>query len=333
MGSCVREVSRRPTARVGRIFEGHLQRLRAAHARGHRPRGSSARRVGRRSDAARGREGADRGRRAAREQGLLLRRRRARPRARDRARHAGLRRPRTSTSRSTSRWYRAGGMRASESHRVALPRRADPRHAAAADDPALLRPRRDPHRGLLGGHARHGGRGDARKSSRPSPRPTTCGRWPPAGIVTAIETIDRWFERAAHDDRPVDPAPAGRRDRRRDDPRRGVARDRLAPVRDGHGSSTAPAATSSCSCCSTGSTRSRPGWAASGSKPARNALGAVAAVELLGLGLVALRPCASRPRRSRSWSCASVSVACAAASDISLSAFVDRLFIVSQAWW
>ena len=97
-------------------------------------------------------------------------------------------------------WYRAGGMRASESHRV---------HFHGAPVLATLQPltsqpyfARDAIRtaacwaGMLDAaveaHCRHW---------RTSPEnPTTSGRSAAGNIVTAIETIDRWFERAATDD-------------------------------------------------------------------------------------------------------------------------------------
>ena len=158
---------------VGRLFEGHLNALSSgSRSTGIDPEEHLARRVGRRSAPERGRAGAHvESDGAPRREGVLLRRRRARPGARDCA-ASGQPRSSTSTSHATSRstasWYRAGGMRASESHRVvfhgapvlaaARARRARPRAVVlratrsaprrpgrgsldAAADAALARPR------------------------------------------------------------------------------------------------------------------------------------------------------------------------------------------------
>ena len=129
-------------------------------------------------------------------------------------------------------WYRAGGMRASESHRVVF-------HGApilATLQPLTTEPYfgRDAIRtaacwaGMLDTAVEATLNELAAKPETDDLRALAAGR-----IVTAVETIDRWFERAATRRRPVDPAPTGRGDRRRDDLRRSVTRDRLAPVRDG----------------------------------------------------------------------------------------------------
>ena len=124
--------SPRPTARVGRIFEGHLNALRAAA----RSTGSTRRTTCSASGAPTRRR--DEGEPAHIEDDALHGEKvfcsgaggldRALVIARG---HARLRRPRTTHVEIDKRWYRAGGMRASESHRVRLPRRAGPRHAAA----------------------------------------------------------------------------------------------------------------------------------------------------------------------------------------------------------
>ncbi len=87
-----------PPRREGRRLGGpHLrgppERRRAPQARRHRPRGPLARRLGRGPGAERRRACAHPRRRAARDEGLLLRRRRPHARARDRQGHARLRRP------------------------------------------------------------------------------------------------------------------------------------------------------------------------------------------------------------------------------------------------
>ena len=200
--------------------------------------------------------------------------------------HARLRRP----ARARDRRQELVPGRRDAGERVApgaLRRRAGPGHAAAADDPALLRPRRDPHRGMLGGDARRGGRGDtagpgeqARRAGRPAER-SAAGehRHRAARRSTAGSSAPRPTTRSRSSSG-TPSRPQARRSSKRRRGRSAHARSRRARR------SIAPAATSSCSCCSTGSTRSRPDWAASGSKPHVASCRAVG--ELLGLGLVAL---------------------------------------------
>ena len=271
---------------VGRIFEGHLngveriavaapEPLRSAELR-RGPRGpAAARRLGRRPGRRRGRAGAARrdgaAARAERREGLLLRRRRAAARARAGPRRAAgppsLAYVDLSADVEIDRtWYRAGGMRASESHRVRF-------HGAPVlavlGAPGELG--REPwfSRDAIRTAAAWAGMADAAAdaaladlAARGEPddlRALGAGR-----IVTARATIDRWLEHAAAraDAEPeadlralsvqLREAIAGAA---RHAPRRGRARLRLAPVRDRRRRWTAPAATSSCSCSSTGSIR------------------------------------------------------------------------------
>ena len=150
----------------------------------------------------------------------------------------------------------------------ALPWRAGPGHAAAADDRSPTSPatRSAPRRAGRGCSTRRSRRQCTTWRASPASR-TTSGRSRRATWSPRIETIDRWFERAANRRHGLDPAQARRSRRRRDDPRRGGA-GRPAHARSRRARPLiARAATSSCSCCSTASTRSWPAWAASGSKP------------------------------------------------------------------
>ena len=241
-------------------------------------RAGCARRVGRRPAAERGRARLARARRrrlgAARREGVLLRRRRARPRARARAATARrsaaarLRRRSTDASRSTATWFRAGGMRASESHRVRF-------HGARCSRCSASRASWAASRGSRATRSAPPppGRGS------PTAPPTTrwrelaaaararrpAGARAPARIVAARATIDRWLEHGAAraDAEPerrrcvelVGAAARGDRRRRAHDARRGRAGVRVAPVRHRLARWTARGATSSCSCSSTGSSR------------------------------------------------------------------------------
>ena len=169
-------------------------------------------------------------------------------------------------------WYRAGGMRASESHRVRF--HGAPVLAVLGEPGELGREpwfSRDAIRTAaawagMADAAADGALADLAARGEPDDlRALGAGR-----IVAARATIDRWLEHAAAradaepeaDLRSLSRAAArGDRRRRAHDPRRGRARLRIAPVRHRHAASTARAATSSCSCSSTGSTRWWPGSA------------------------------------------------------------------------
>ena len=167
-------------------------------------------------------------------------------------------------------WYRAAGMRASESHRVVFDGRAGARGAGRAGRVrarALVRPRRHPHRGQLGRHRGLRCR-EAALGRSPQRRATTPSRhWPRGG--SPARGHDR---RAACRRPPPRPRPTRRRRSsrvgpssradRRSPPRRCSAMARRAP-RIAARSPRAPpwtarAATSGCSCTSTGWTRCWP---------------------------------------------------------------------------
>ena len=258
--------------RLGRAaLRGPSERGRAARgSRGIDPRGALARRVGRRPGArARASRRARAATRCPRREGVLLGRGRARPGARDRARRGGA--PRSSTSTSHGRRDRprlvprpAG---CAPPRAIACVFHGAPVLARSASPASSTREpwfsaRRDPHRGAPGrGSPTRPPTAALARPRAPSPSSTTCGRSPPGRIATAQATIDRWFEHAAP--RPTTTSPATSRSQLRaavadagaqilDEAARAT---RLAPVRDRHARSTARAATSSCSCSSTGSTR------------------------------------------------------------------------------
>ena len=132
-------------------------------------------------------------------------------------------------------WYRAGGMRASESHRV---------HFHGAPVLATLQPlttqpyfARDAVRtaacwaGMLDAAVESAAAGAGGKPGEPDDLRALAARQ-----HGHRDRDDRPLVRARRDRRHgLDPAQTSRRDRGRDDPRRGGASDRLTPVRDGHG--------------------------------------------------------------------------------------------------
>ena len=211
---------------VGRIFEGHLNALRAPDARRDRPRGPPAGRLGRGSrSAARASRRSVEGDRITGVKIVLLRRGRPRSRARDRAR---ARSSYVDLDSDTSRSTGAGTAPAGCARRratacifhgarvIATLQPADPRALPRAAT------RSAPRRAGRGSSTRRSRRRS--QTSRPSPRPTTSGRSARDGSLTAQATIDRWFEHAAQagpgqDD--LDPAARGARGRR---PRRSSTR-------------------------------------------------------------------------------------------------------------
>ena len=158
-------------------------------------------------------------------------------------------------------WYRAGGMRASESHRVIFDGTPILARAQPADATALPRPRRDAHGGLLGGHPRRGGRGGARRPREQA----RAGRHPRAlrrPDRHRAATIDRWFEYAAHHDGASTQLRQAISDAGRTILDEAARSTGSRPFATGRGW-TGRAGTSSSSCSSTGSTRSSRGSARS----------------------------------------------------------------------
>ena len=191
-------------------------------------------------------------RRLARREGVLLRRRRARPRARARAQPRGgpprlayvdLEDARGRPRRGSAR----GGMRASESHRVRLPRRHGPRAARASRASSVREPwfSRDAMRTAAAwagiadapptprsrdlaraARARRPAGARRRRASPPRARRSTAGSSTAPRAPTRSRTPPA-RPRACSCAQAI--ADAGR-----DDPRRGRARVRLAPVRHRH---------------------------------------------------------------------------------------------------
>ena len=197
-------------------------------------------------------------------------------------------------------WYRAGGMRASESHRV---------HFHGARIIATLTPLTT--------------RALPRPATRSAPRRRGRGSWTARSSRRSQQLKDddlrahaagRHGRRAA-DDRPLVRVRGGSR---RPDPGARSRSGRPSPTPARRSSSEAARATGSRPF-ATGTALDRarrdfelfvlqhrldplvdPARAASGSKQRRRLAGALA-VELLGLGLVPRRPCGSRPGTGRSW--------------------------------
>ena len=177
--------------------------------------------------------------------------------------HARLRRPRTTTSRSTRPGTAPAGCGRRRATASSSTARAILATLGAAHARAVVRARRDPHRRRLGGH---------RSTRRSRRRWTTSRQAGDRRPASARGGADR--HRPGHD-RPLvraRGAPAARRrpqrlaiqlraGGRRGRARRSSTRPRARPARARSRPArrwTARAATSSCSCCSTGSTRSSP---------------------------------------------------------------------------
>ena len=163
-------------------------------------------------------------------------------------------------------WYRAAGMRASESHRVGSAARACSRCSASRASwpasPGSRATRSAPPPPGRGSPTRPPRPRSAARRPRRARRPARArrpGASRPRGddrpLARARGRARRRRARSADLRTLLGAAARGGRRRRPHDPRRGGARLRLAPVRDRAARSTAPAATSSCSCSSTASTR------------------------------------------------------------------------------
>ena len=181
---------------VGRIFEGHLNAVERLALEDIDPEGHWLGVWG--ADPAPGEgEPAHIDRRpAVRRQGVLLRCRRSGPGARDRPRRAGLRRRDRATSRSTGPGIapvgcgRPRAIGSSSTGRPSSPRSATSR-ASHGSAPTRSGPRR------AGPGSPTPPRTPRSRTSQADRRPTTSGRWRPAGSPPHRPTIDRWFEHAA----------------------------------------------------------------------------------------------------------------------------------------